>query len=241
MVSLSNRRSLDNPDIGTIVLHRLANVEGVTISATSAMAPNNAKKAYEKGLNEARKEKWENAEKELWKAVDIYPKYASAWYHLGNVQQKQKNFDAARNSYSQSLAADSRFVAPYQQLAEIYAREQKWPQVVDATDRLLRLNPVEFPQAWYYNAVGNYQLHNVPAAEKSIRETLAADTAHRISKAEYLLGLILAAKHDLTGAAEHLRAYIKLAPDAPEIDKVKQQLAEMEQATSAQASEKKPE
>src|SRR5205814_1216247 len=50
LISLAARRYMDNPDVGTIVLHRLANVEGLTISATSALAPKDARKAYEKGL-----------------------------------------------------------------------------------------------------------------------------------------------------------------------------------------------
>ena len=49
-VSLAGRRALDNPEVGIIVLHRIGNVEGLTISATSLMAPKDARKAYEKGL-----------------------------------------------------------------------------------------------------------------------------------------------------------------------------------------------
>jgi hypothetical protein len=49
VVSLANRRFMDNPEVGTIVLHRLGNVEGLTISATTMAAPKDAKKAYDKG------------------------------------------------------------------------------------------------------------------------------------------------------------------------------------------------
>ena len=103
-VNLGMRHSLDNPDVGTIVLHRMANVEGSSISATSAMAPKDAKKAYEKAMNDLKKDKWDDADKELSKAVDIYPKYAAAWYQLGFVQQHQNNLDAARKSYAQALS-----------------------------------------------------------------------------------------------------------------------------------------
>jgi hypothetical protein len=46
VISLSTRRAFDNPDLGTIVLHRLSNVEGVTISSVSLNAPKDAKKSY---------------------------------------------------------------------------------------------------------------------------------------------------------------------------------------------------
>src|SRR5262249_13940736 len=51
------RRSLDDPDIGIIRIRRLANVEGYTYSLTTAQAPKDARKAYEKGLEHVKKQK----------------------------------------------------------------------------------------------------------------------------------------------------------------------------------------
>jgi hypothetical protein len=49
-VDLSTRMSkYESVDIGRLVLHRLGHVEGLTISATSAWAPKEAQKAFEKG------------------------------------------------------------------------------------------------------------------------------------------------------------------------------------------------
>ncbi len=41
-VNLFNKQLADNPDVGAIVLHRIAGVEGTSVSATSAMAPKDA-------------------------------------------------------------------------------------------------------------------------------------------------------------------------------------------------------
>jgi len=234
-INLGTRRSLDNPDVGTILLHRIAGVEGLTISATSAFAPKDAKKAFDKAREAARKQKWDEAEKDFQKAVDIYPKYAAAWYQLGLVQQEKKNEDAARKSYAQALAADSKFVSPYQELAMLDAREQKWQDVVADTDRLLRLNAVDFPQAWLFNSLGNYYLKNLDAAEKSAREGISHDAAHHYATMNHVLGAILAQKKDYAGAAEQLRDYIHFAPNATDIDQVKQQLAEVEKVLGPEA------
>ncbi|HEX4595140.1 MAG TPA: tetratricopeptide repeat protein [Bryobacteraceae bacterium] len=234
-IHLGTRHGLDNPDVGTILLHRLANVEGLTISATSALAPKDAKKAFEKGREVARKQKWDEAEKDFQKAVDLYPKYAAAWFQLGLVQQEKKNDEGARKSYAQALAADSKFVSPYQQLAMLAAREQKWQEVIDDTDRLLRLNPVDFPQAWLFNSLGNYYLKNLAVAEKSAREGISRDAAHHYATMNHVLGVILAQKQDYAGAAEQLRDYIHFAPNATDIDQVKQQLAEIDKVLGPQA------
>jgi tetratricopeptide (TPR) repeat protein len=240
-IHLGTRRALDNPDVGTILLHRLANVEGLTISATSAYAPKDAKKAFEKAREATRKQKWDEAEKDFQKAVDVYPKYAAAWFQLGLVQQEKKNDEAARKSYAQALAADPKFVSPYQQLAMMAAREQKWQEVIDDTDRLLRLNPVDFPQAWLFNSLGNYYLKNLDAAEKSAREGISRDAAHHYATMNHVLGVILAQKQDYAGAAQQLRDYIQFAPKANDIDQVKQQLSEVEKVLGPEAKKQDPE
>ena len=53
--------AFESADIGRLVLHRMGQVEGLTVSATSAMAPKDAQKAYEKGRDKASKEKWDEA------------------------------------------------------------------------------------------------------------------------------------------------------------------------------------
>ncbi|HYP13110.1 MAG TPA: tetratricopeptide repeat protein, partial [Bryobacteraceae bacterium] len=107
VVPLAGRRSLDNPDIGTLVLQRLAKVDGFTFSATTGMAPKDAVKAYDKGRNAVKKKKNEEAELSLRKAVEIYPKYALAWYELGTVLLQQSKVDDARNAFNEAIKADS--------------------------------------------------------------------------------------------------------------------------------------
>jgi tetratricopeptide (TPR) repeat protein len=239
VVQLSGRRVLDNPDVGTILMKRLGNVEGVTMSITSMQAPKDAKKAWEKGANALKKEKLDEAERELQKAVSIYPEYASAWQDLGYVYERREKFDDARTAYENALKADAKFVKPYIHLAGIAAREEKWQEVADTTDRVLRLNPFDYPGAYFYNAVANLNLQNLDAAERSAREGLKHDELHRLPKLEHVLGIVLAQKNDLSGAAEHMKAYLKFAPNARDADFVRNQLAEVEKlrggATAAAA------
>lgn len=235
-IDVGMHQALDNPDVGTLFLHRMANTEGLTISATSALAPKDARKALEKARNDELKSKWPEAEKELQKAVTIYPKYAAAWLELGNVQQKQGQRDAAQKSYNQALAADPKFVSPWMQLALMDAGQQKWKEVADDTDRLLRLNPVDFPLAWTYNALANYNLTKMDLAEKSAREGLSRDSAHHYPTNSHVLGLVLAQKHDYPGSIQNLRDYLHYAPNAPDSAEVKKQLDELEKAAGPEAT-----
>jgi tetratricopeptide (TPR) repeat protein len=239
-ISLSTQHYMDNPDIGTIVLHRLANVEGLTTSATSALAPKESRKAYEKGLEAEKKSKPDEAQKEFEKAVETYPKYASAWFELGKIYEQRDHIDEARKAYSQALAADSKFINPYERLYMIAVKEAKWQEVADTTDHIMRLNPYDFPNAYYFNAAANLQLHKLDVAEKSARQAVELDTAHRNPKADYILGIILADQGKFSESTEHLRAYLRAVPNAPDAELVKKQLAQAEKlAEAAQPSQPK--
>lgn len=240
VVMLTGRKLLDNPDVGTIILHRMGNVEGTTISATSLHAPKDARKAYDKGREALRKQKWADAQKQLEKAVQVYPEFAAAWYELGRSLESQEQLDKAREAYGKSLAADPKFVNPYLQLAGLAARDKKWQEVADTTDRVVRLNPIDFPGAYFFSSIAHYNLKNLDAAEKSAREGIKTDTQHRFPKINHVLGVILAQKGEFTAAAGFMKDYLKFAPKASDADVVKNQLAELEKFAAAQQPAQPP-
>ena len=227
-INLVNRSAMDNPDVGMIVLHRMGNVEGTSVSATSLMAPKDAKRAYEKGLQSLLKSRSDEASKEFEKAVLAYPKYADAWMNLGKIRMQQKAFEPARDAMLKAIEADSKLVGPYIELGLMAAQQQKWEEAGQYLDRGLKLDPVDFPQAWYVDSVAHYNLKKYDAADKSAREALKLDPRHANPRIQYLLGLILVEKHEYPASAEQFRDYLKFAPAAPDHDKVKEQLAQLE-------------
>ncbi len=227
-VDLSSRMStFETTDIGRLTLHRMGHVEGLTISATSAMAPRDAQKAFEKGRDKASKEKWDEAQPLLEKAVEIYPKYAVAWFELGRVQLTKKEDAEARKSFEQSIAADPKYVNPYRGLADLDTKQQQWPAVVSVTEQLLALNPVSFPDAWFRNALGHYYTQDFAAAEKSARQGMKVDDNHQYPKLEYLLGVILMQKREYQEAAAHIQSYLRVATQPSEIADAQKRLDEI--------------
>jgi tetratricopeptide (TPR) repeat protein len=231
-ISLAGHRSLDSPNIGTIVLYPMAKIQGMTASATSGQAPKDARKSYEKGLDAVKKSRPDQAEQEFRKAVGIYPRYAAAWLELGKALEGREHKADARTAYASALAADPKFVYPYQQLYQMALKEENWQAVVENTDQLLRLDPFEFPAAYYFNAVGHLKLKEYDAAEKSAHQAVDADRKHENPKSHYLLGAILVQKQDWTGAAQSLRAYLKAAPNASDKASVEKTLGELDQQIS---------
>lgn len=235
-VSLADKQYMDNPDLGTITLHRIANVEGLTVSATSALAPKDAKKAFEKGNEAINKKNFTEAQKNFEKAAELYPRYAAAWYELGRLSEGQNNFDEARKNYGQAVTADSKFIPPHERLAWIDLRDSKWQELAEGADNIVRLDPVDYPDAYYLGGVANLQLGNLDVAEKDAREAMNRDTGHKNPRAPYLLALILAQKHDYDAAAPLLRTFLEQNPAASDAATVRQQLAAVEEAARKKAS-----
>lgn len=233
VIQLAGRRVLDNPEIGVIVLRRMSNVQGFTFSLTTANAPKEARKAFEKGQSLARKKKPAEAEPHLRKAVEIYPKFAAAWFELGNALEAQKKVEEARSAYEKSVEADPKFIGPHLSLLQLALNSRDWEQIASRSETVLKLNPFNYPQVWFVHGAAAYNLGQRAAAEKSAREAIRLDPNHRNPRAYSLLAHILAEKGDYAGALEHMKGYLSFAPDAPDADTVKKQIVELERLVAA--------
>jgi tetratricopeptide (TPR) repeat protein len=220
-------------DVGTIVLTRMGGVEGSTISVTSMAVPKEAHAAFEKGRKAGSEKKFDEAVKELNKAVAIYPQYAIAWSLLGEIHRLQNQFEPAKKEYAQALASDPKFVSPYFGLAAMAVVEGKWAEAARLTDQLVQLNPFAYPLAYFFNAAANYNLGKLDAAEQSARKFQQMDMAHTRPDIATLLASILAEKHQYAEAAQLYRDYLAARPDAPNAAALKSEAQRLEGLSTA--------
>jgi tetratricopeptide (TPR) repeat protein len=231
-VTITQHNLLDEPNLATIMLSPEGRSGGTEVSSTTATAPGNAMKEFEKARAEWLDQKPDSAEKDLEKAVKLYPSFAEAWLQLGKLQEPSDP-KRAHDSFMQALAADPNYVLPYEQLAALAAQDQKWQGTLDNTSHALLLDPTGTPQVWYYDALAKYQLGKTDDAQASVVKALAIDPRHSQLGTEQLLAVILARKADYAGALEHLRNSLTYLPSGPNADLVKQQIAQLEQKMPA--------
>jgi tetratricopeptide (TPR) repeat protein len=244
-------------DVGVIVVQRDRKIEGMTLSAAPYKAPNDARRAYEKGLEAEGKAHLASARKYFEMAVKIYPKYLSAWFRLGTVLQKENQNDAARGAYTQATTIDARFLPAYVSLASIAYEEGNWPVVLTLTAHILDrdslnhvnvpgyivdLDPLNCTEAYFYNAVANYKLNKMEDAEKSglKAEHLDLLTLTRFPQLHLLLGEIFARKKNYAAAISEVQTYLELAPHAKNADQVREQLAKLEKLNGSVPNNEKP-
>src|SRR5580698_3987972 len=212
----------------TIVLKRVGLHEGSTVSATALNAPEPARKAYGKGANAMTEEKWPAAQKNFEKAVEIDPDYAQAWSDLGEVLLKQSKPTEARAAWEKAVQADPKYIKPYIQLTMLDLEEKKPEDAVAIGGKAVAMNPLEFPQLYFYYAAANYNLKHLDVAEVNARRATELDNAHEIPRAELLLASVLVAKGDRAGGLQHFRKYLEIVPKAPDAEQVKRAIAQLE-------------
>lgn len=242
-------------DVGVIVVERTTKIKGLTLSAQPYKAPPNARKAYEKGLDAENKGKLAEARKYFEQAVTLYPKYASAWFQLGIIFERQNQKDSARDAYARATAIDMKFLPPYLSLASIAFEEEDWRAVLQFTNHILDLNPFSYgeinsyvldldelnpAETYFYNAVANYKINRIEEAEKSALKAERTDLLNNFPQLHVLLAEIFARKQNYAVAMLELRSYLELAPHAKDADLIRQRLAKLQELNRSASATEKP-
>jgi tetratricopeptide (TPR) repeat protein len=227
-VNLANRSQVgENMDVGSIVLHRLSGDEGRMVSMLSLKAPKDAKKNFDKGMEQTRANKTADAAASFQKAVAAYPQYADAWLALGKAKVQLGARDEARADFQKAMDLDEKLVGPWQELGYMASDAAKWEDAARYLDQAVRLDPMDSPMAWYFGAMANYNLGRFDVAERDVRAEMKLDRGKN-PRSEFLLGLVLIARKDLQGGADALRHYIASAPPSADVDTAKRQLSRIE-------------
>ncbi|HEY1463465.1 MAG TPA: hypothetical protein VGF44_08615 [Terriglobales bacterium] len=232
-VTITQRNLRDDPALQPLsIARRTGGTDGTALSETSKSASPEAQASFEKARKEFLENKFDKAKGDLQKVVQMDPRFADAWFQLGNLQQAD-NRTEARDAYSKALIADPKFVLPYEQLAFMDAQEGKWQDVITDTNHEMELDPTGTKQTWYFNALANYETKHLQEAQAGAQKSLSLDPQHTIPNTERLVAAILAKKGDYPGALEHLRTCLAYTPKGPDADLLKKQIALLESKTSA--------
>jgi tetratricopeptide (TPR) repeat protein len=242
-------------DVGSIVVQRAAKVEGTTLDATLYKAPKDARQAYQKGLDAERNGKLPDAHQYFQRAVELYPKFTNAWFRLGVVCQKEHQTDSARTAYAKATAVDTKFLPAYLSLAVLAYDAKNWTDVLALTRHIfdldpmstvrftgyvLDLDPVSSADAYFYNAMANYQLNRLEDAEKSARTVERLDLQPRFPQVRLLLAELFARKNDYPAAILELQTYLELVPRDKDADQIRARLATFEQLNTSSSGSQAP-
>jgi len=229
-VMLQNRSSLDNPDIGTLILRPLSQTKASTISLNSLKAPKEAQKSFESARKSLQKKKpdFEKALKELDKAVQAYPSYAASWQLIGECRQANKNVEGAKEAFQKARAADDHFISPYLSLAALEIESNRWTEAQQITKELLDLNPYVV-RGHFLHAIASFNTGNLDEAVESARTIQKSEEAKNYPLSHYILGFALGTMGDFSSAVSEFQTFLKEQPNSQYAERVKTVLGEWQQ------------
>jgi hypothetical protein len=234
--TITDHADIGGINMGTLQLTRIAGVTGSSISVTSLLVPDGARKEFEKGDKDARSNRLDSATQHLEKATTQYDKYAAAWNELGNLYATAKENEKSEQAFEKAIAADPHYIPPYLGLAQLELQDQKFELAVETAGKALELDS-RIGDANFIQALGNFKLNRLDAAEKSAQ--MAEKGPHQnMSDLHALHATILLQKQDYSSAAAQMRAYLKEFPQGRFADQMKKDLQKIEQ--SAPNADSKP-
>lgn len=198
------------------------------MSITRLEVPHKANEEYEKACSAIQHKKLAKAEEHLQKSVQLYPQYAAAWVLLGQVQELQHKTEDATESCSHAQKIDANYAPSYLCLAHLATAAQKWGQLQELTDHLLRLHPINASNAYYYNALAYLRLNRLSAAEESALHGVEDNKEHHQPQLHLLLAKIYEKQGNRDSEMAELHEYLKREPHAENSSEVSTLLQKMD-------------
>ncbi len=150
---------------------------------------------------------------------------------------------------------DTKFLPPYLSLASMAFETGRWTEVLDLTVHIMNLDPLNdaavakyildldrlnYADAYFYNAVANYKLNKIEAAEKSGLKAEHLDLVTRFPQLHLLLAEIFAQKGNYDRAISEIQTYLELVPQAKEAEQIREKLTKLEKLNSGVPTSEKP-
>jgi hypothetical protein len=211
----------------------LPDMRGATVSAIRLGVPPKARSEYEKACGDFKRKKLPQAEQHVRGAIEKYSNYQAAWVMLGQVLQDELKMNEAQDACSQALRVDPTYLPPYLCLAGLLEREKDWGDLLTLTGRFLDMNPVGDRYAYYYRAIAQFHLYNLPEAQKSALQAIAIDSEHHQPGLYFLLAQIYGEQGNVADATTQIRQFLKYNVVRRDKDAAKQYLAQLQSQQNA--------
>lgn len=226
VTSDSNGNPISNdPKADNCFLPPLNGLQMLATGVAEFQVPPKTQHEFDEGCSSLRAKKAIDAEVHLRKAVKQDAKFSAAWVLLGQVLESEQKMDDARDACAKP--AGSSYMPAYLCLADISGRARNWDEVLKYSSLALEIDPSTAAPAYAYNAAAQFNLHNLPEAEKSALRAIDIDTSNKDPRVHFLLAQIYEAKGDRTNEAAQLREYLKFITDPHDAETVKKVLASL--------------
>ena len=194
--------------------------------------PEEARKLFERGVNELREKKEKEGFESLKKALDVFPNYFLALDRLGTEYATRGNtnpayFEAARILLTKAIEINPRSYSSMFGLGLALYHQGMFNEAVENLERAIGVyNKTASGYLWL--GIAQKRTGKLPQAEASLKKANDLSKGKQPDVHWQLAGLYNDQKRYAEAAAE-LELFLKNKPDARDADKIKQLIAQLKQ------------
>jgi tetratricopeptide (TPR) repeat protein len=208
---------MTNPLEDSLPKERTANA----ISAREAgqQIPKDARKALERAQKHKDNKKFDAALTELDKAIKIYPDYFQAFTEKGVVRIQSGHPEQALPEFEKAIQIVPEYAPALSGAGYCLLTLGKFDQAVALLDKAVRFDSTN-AQSFLFLGIASLALSRWQGAQQALESALKIDPRGAASAHMYL-GDALAGQHLYVAAAEELRTYLQLNPQAPNAERLR--------------------
>ena len=199
------------------------------VSTGELSVPESAHREYEEAQRKLSRRDVTAAVEHLERAVAIAPQFAAAWNNLGIIAYQMRQYARADSCFRKALAQKPGSYEPLVNLGGVLLNEGKPAEALPYNRSAVRSRP--------HDALANSQLgmnyfalRDLDSAQKYLDLAKRIDPAH-FSYPQLTLARIHLLRDERNQAAQELRDFLRLHPDAPESVRIREQLTALEKET----------
>jgi len=195
------------------------------VNAEFAAAPSAAQEHFKKAGELIKAENRKGAIEELRLAISVYPKFSLAFNEIGIQYIKLNELDNAAEAFRDSLKVNPENFDAHLNLGVIYYSQKKY---AEAESELRAANKLRENTAGvrYYLGMAVANLGKFDEAETELQAAIKLGGAE-MKEAHRVLSIIYGSRGDNKKSLKELEAYVKLAPDAADIEQLKARIAQL--------------
>jgi len=189
------------------------------VNAALASIPENARKLYERGVEEARAENPSKAANTLKEAIALYPNFPLALNELGVQYLKLRQVNKAIDVLKEACKLNPEAFPSRLNLGIALLESKQFAPAEEHLREALKHNS-NSATTHMYLGIALLRQTKFEEAEKELLIAAQPNSA-QLSMANYYLGGIYWRKQDYPRAVEQLEKYLLLTPNAPDADRVR--------------------
>ncbi len=191
----------------------------VSVAEAAQDIPKPARQAYEKGLKFQKENQADKALVSFNQALEIYPEYFQALTDRANLLMQQNKLAEALADFDRALQIDGDYSPALRGAGYCNIQQRKYDVAVGQLEKSLAREP-NIPLTHMLLGYANLSLNRYDQAKLSLQQALKLG-ADNVVRARVYLAEVLAHEQKFKEAADEIRTYLRLKPEAADAESLR--------------------